>query len=396
MIIQRPIFEKLLTELDKPFVSILIGPRQVGKSFLLKQIFDHAQKLGLNPKYYDLEDPHNLNLFIGDEATLIDILSQNSQIIFIDEFQYLKNATKIFKVLVDRRPNSPKIFASGSSSIEIHKHLKESLAGRYRISTIFPLSLNEIKQNSKYDICDYFKFCGMPGLLNEVTSDDKMSLLNNILQTYLLKDIKSLIKEENIRSFNHLLYLLAQNQGSIVSIANLAREVGLSEPAITKHLEIMHQTFVVFPLASYSNNFGNELKKIKKYYLYDLGIRNSLLKDFSSIKNRQDKGAILESYVFLTLTKYLKLNMELKFWRTRQGAEVDFVLLKDRIPVPIEVKYGQKDNSIPSGIKQFFQRYPLSESGLIITMDYTGDVSFDGKTVNIIKWTELESFFEIT
>jgi len=394
MIIKRPIFEKLLNELDKPFVSILIGPRQVGKSFLLRLIFDHVQKLGLNPKYYDLENPNDLNLFIGDEATLIDRLSQEGQVIFIDEFQYLKNATKIFKVLVDRRPSGPKIFASGSSSIEIHKHLKESLAGRYRVSTIFPLSLNEIMQNSKYNILDYFKFCGMPGLLNEVDSDDKMSLLNNILQTYLLKDIKALVREENIRSFNHLLYLLAQNQGSIVSIANLAREVGLSEPAITKHLEIMHQTFVAFPLASYSNNLGNELKKIKKYYLYDLGIRNSLLKDFSSIENRQDKGAILESYVFLALNKYLKLNMELKFWRTRQGAEVDFVLLKDRIPIPIEVKYGQKDNSIPSGIKQFIQRYPLSESGLIVTMDYTDKASFDGKTINIIKWTELESFFE--
>ena len=393
MIIQRPILPKLLDELDKSYVSILIGPRQVGKSFLLRQIFEHTKNLGMNPEYYDLENPSDLNLFIGDESLLIDRLSQGGRVIFIDEFQYLKNATKIFKVLVDR-PNGPKIYASGSSSIEIHKHLKESLAGRYRISTIFPLSLSEIMQNHEYDPLDYFKYCGMPGLLNEAKADEKMALLNNILQTYLLKDIKALIREENIRSFNHLLYLLAENQGSIVSIASLAREVGLSEPSIHKHLEIMHQTFVAFTLACFSNNLGNELKKAKKYYLYDLGLRNSLLKDFSAIGNRQDKGAILESFVFLSLNRLLKFNMELKFWRTRQGNEVDFVLLRDRIPVPIEVKYGQKDASLPSGMKQFFSRYPASESGVIVTMNYSGKLSVDGKPVHIIKWCDLESFFE--
>jgi predicted AAA+ superfamily ATPase len=158
-------------------------------------------------------------------------------------------------------------------------------------------------------------------------------------RTYLLKDIKSLIREENIRAFNSILYGIAQNQGQIVSVASLARDAGLSEPAIKHHLELMSQTYVCFPLDSYARNLANELKKVKKYYLYDIGIRNCILNDYSQLDNRPDKGAIVESFVALALIKQLKPNMEIKFWRTRQGDEVDFILLKNRIPVPVEVKY---------------------------------------------------------
>lgn len=119
-------------------------------------------------------------------------------------------------------------------------------------------------------ICASAAFRAWP---HEQGAADKMALLKNVLQTYLLKDIKGLIKEENIRAFNSLLYSLAQNQGQVVSIATLARDVGLSEPAIKHHLELMDQTHVCFPIDSYSRNLSNELKKVKKYYLYDTGIR---------------------------------------------------------------------------------------------------------------------------
>jgi len=310
--------------------------------------------------------------------------------VFIDEFHYLKNATKLFKILYDSKTPC-KIFASGSSSIEIHKHLKESLSGRYRLTEIYPCFYKrEMAQIKGYSFDDFFATGGMPGIIHEKTHGDRIDLLKNIVQTYLMKDVKSLIKEENIRAFNSLLYLIAQNQGSTLSVASLAREVRLSEPAVNHHLEIMAQTFTCIPLESYSGNLGNELKKVKKYYLFDLGVRNSLLRDFSKLNDRTDKGVLVESFVFLNIIKQLQPNMEVKYWRTRQGDEVDFVLLKNRIPMPVEVKYSVKDLDVPEGMKKFLHRYKNAQGGIVYSLNKSGYAIFDDRRIDFFKLDQSE------
>lgn len=389
MKIKREIFSKLKNEIKRPFISVITGPSQVGKSFLLTELEKECKRSGLSTKYFNLEFPEDLRQFLANDADIIETLKKSADVIFIDEFHYLKNATKIFKAIYDSR-SKVKIFVSGSSSIELHKHLKESLAGRYRLTNIFPLQIKELKQQKSYRSLDYLGMGGMPGLIHEKTFNEKIELLKNIVQTYLMKDIKGLIKEENIRAFNQLLYLIAQNQGSITPVSGLASEVRLSEPAVKYHLELLEQTFVVHSLTSYSGNLGNELKKVKKYYLYDIGIRNSLLNDFSSIEKRDDKGIILESYVFLSILKQLKPNMEIKFWRTRQGDEVDFILLKNRIPYPVEVKYKLKSPEILDGIKKFLNKYPHAPGAMIISGELQEEVDYKDRTVKFIKWEEAE------
>lgn len=169
------------------------------------------------------------------------MLTQTAEILLLDEFHYLKNASHFFKAVFDSGA-AVKIFASGSSSLEIHKHLKESLAG----------------------------------LLAKRDSQERQTYLHDLLETYILKDIKALIKDENIKAFNHLIYLLADSRGAVVSVANLAREVGLTARTIEKYLTILEQTYVCYPVPSFSTNLANELKKSKKYYLYDIGIRNAM------------------------------------------------------------------------------------------------------------------------
>ena len=390
MNIKRIVYKYLLQEIDRSYISILIGPRQVGKTFLLRQIELACKRKKLKTAFYNLEDPRDLQQFTGSEDKVIEKLQQPLDVIFIDEFHYLKNATKLFKVLYDSN-SSIKIFASGSSSMEIHKHLKESLAGRYRLSFIYPLYYKEEIQLPVYTLEDYLKYGGLPGLVHEKKPVDKMSLLQNILATYLQKDIKSLIKEENIRAYNHLLYSLAQSQGSPVAVANLAREVGLSEPAVKYHLELMAQTYVCYPLESYAKNLANELKKTKKYYLYDIGMRNIILNDFSSLSLRQDKGVIVESFVFLSVIKQLKPNMEVKFWRTRQGDEVDFILLKNRIPVPVEVKYNMTGRQVPEGMQKFLMKYKEAPYGIVITKKGAGEITFDGRVIKFMDWHQAET-----
>jgi predicted AAA+ superfamily ATPase len=391
MEIKRSNYKRLASEIDKPYISILIGPRQVGKTFLMRQLQKESQQRGLKALFHNLEDPHDLLSYGGDEKQLIrQLKNTDADVLFLDEFHYLKNATRIFKVIYDSGIKV-KIFASGSSSMEIHKHLKESLAGRFRLSHIHPLFGRELEQLPGYSFREYLRFGGLPGLIHEQDSEGKMALIKNVIQTYLLKDIKALIKEENIRAFNSLLYNIAQNQGQVVSIAALAREVGLSEPAVKHHLELMAQTYVCFPIDSYSRNLANELKKVKKYYLYDTGIRNCILNDYSSFDHREDKGAIIESFVALSIIKQLKLNMEVKFWRTRQGDEVDFILLKNRVPVPVEVKYRLPRPDVPDGLRKFLQKYPDAPFGLVFSENAMGTVECCGRQVQFLEWSEAEA-----
>jgi predicted AAA+ superfamily ATPase len=226
---------------------------------------------------------------------------------------------------------------------------------------------------------------GLPGLIHFSDPGKKQAFLLDILQSYLLKDIKSLIKEENIRAFNNLLFLLAQNQGAITATAGLSRKVGLTARTIESYLGILEQTYVNFPIHSYSGNLGNELKKSRKYYLYDLGIRNALLKNFAIFCERKDDGVVLESFVFLELHKKLAADTELRFWRLRDGTEVDFIWIKNQKPYPIEVKKSCREKEIPKGIISFINKYPQTDKAFVVNTTFEGEAVYKKTKVSFIK-----------
>lgn len=388
--IKRFIFQQLQQEITQPEINILLGPRQVGKTTLLRMLEEYTQKKGYRTAFFDLEQPQVLADLNRPNREIIEILSKAGDIVFIDEFQYLENASKIFKAIYDAK-SKVKLIVSGSSSIEIHKHLKESLAGRRLTFRVYPLQYSEIKQGGKGELETYLRYGGMPALTHTEDEKRKQVLLSELLTAYILKDVKSLVREENIRAFNHLLYLLAQNQGSLVSAHSLSKEINMSMNALNRYLDILEQTYVSIRLSSYSTNLGNELKKSFKIYLYDLGIRNALIKDFSSVKDRQDKGILLESFVILQLQQILEPNMELKFWRTKDGAEVDFVLLKDRIPIPIEVKARLKAMEISSGLKRYLSRYPKTKQAILINENQEGRIQIGGCSICFVSFETFAS-----
>lgn len=394
MNIKRNIFNKLEEELSTNNITILIGARQVGKTYLLRQLEGTARQRGLTTAFFDLEQPADLMKFNEGEAEIIERLCQVGQVVFIDEFHYLKNASHIFKAIHDR--NAPvKIFASGSSSLAIHQHLKESLVGRKIIYSIYPCSLDEIAQVAgPMAFPTLCRFGGMPGTLHHENDEKKQRLLEDILQSYLLKDIKALIREENLRAFNHLLYLLAQSQGSLVSVASLSQEVGMTARTIESYLEVMAHTYVNFPLHSYSGNLGNELKKSKKYYLYDLGVRNALLKNFAPINDRADSGALLEGFVFGELQKKLRPDSEIRFWRLKTGDEVDFLWIKDQKPYPIEVKQTWHPGEIPKGLKAFLKRYPKTKRAAVMSKNQGDTIQFEDTEVLFRSFDQVASLPE--
>ncbi len=390
---QRNLYKELQKDLTSPKITLIFGPRQVGKSYLMNLL---STKLKSKFTYYDLEQPADISRFAGDQEHINEVLLNSGKTIFIDEFHYLKNAGKAFKAIYDlgRRDQSKKvkIFASGSSSIEMHKHIKESMAGRIHSYCLRPLLLEEYLSIDVADLSipEYFVYGGLPELY-QYSGEDRQSYLNGILETYIQKDIKSLIKEENISSFNKLLYMLAQYQGQIIAVSNLGNDLTVSAQTVQSYLDILEQTYTLYPLKSFSTNISNELKKSKKYYFYDLGLRNALLKNFSRLSKRDDLGTIMETYVYHYLISIAnKANTDLFFWRTTKGNEVDFIWKKNQSLTPIEVKSKYETEDLPKGMKAFFEAYPLTQEAVILfyksqSLEDYQEFNYKGRKIHLIK-----------
>ncbi len=385
----RPIFNELKEELKNQKILILLGARQVGKTYLMQELENEVLNEDKQVKFFNLEIPSDSRFFAQDEAELYDSLVKDADYIFIDEFHYLKNATKLFKAIYDDRKSKVKIIASGSSALEIHKHLKESLAGRKTTYIITPLSFTEINQ-AKKSFNWYLNFGGYPELVKIKEKKSQIRYLEEVVRTYILKDIKALIDEEHIPSFNAMLYDLAFNQGQVISANSLANEYRLNHGTVERYLEILSQTYILHKIPSYASNLSNELKKSKKYYFYDIGIRNSIINNFEEITKRKDKGSIYEQYVCNFLLNNATANAELRFWRTRNDDEIDFVYLKNNKPYIFEVKSKLRKAAIPDAMKTFINSYRNLEAAYVINENIETELEYNGFTVNFIKISDIE------
>ncbi len=362
----RTIYDKLEEELNSNKVCVIFGARQTGKSHLMNKLYKKNKSKAV---FFDLEQPETISQFTQSDIQIKNLLTQSGSIVFIDEFHYINNASHIFKAIYDQAKRDPKhkikIIASGSSAIEMHKHLKESMAGRTSRFYLRPLTLEEYINNKIGDPDKYFVYGGLPEIYT-INEAKRPELLNEIVSSYIQKDIKSLIKETNIGAFNKLIIILA-NLEQAIAVSHLSKELGLSMHIVQSYLDILEQTFVLYSLHSYSSNLSNELKKSKKYYLYDLGIRNSLLKNFQNLNTRKDRGIIYESYVMQYLTSIIDKSIaDLYFWRTTKKDEVDFIWKQDQTVIPIEVKASIEYGEVPNGIKKFISNYPTTPLGVII------------------------------
>jgi predicted AAA+ superfamily ATPase len=400
--LQRNIYGELIADLRRRDVGIIIGPRQVGKTTLLKELARHCHKNRLKYRYFDLEMPSDANYFAREFQPILADLCKGKQIILIDEFHYLPNATKLFKAIHDGFKGI-KVYASGSSAIEMHRHLKESLAGRRRLYRLFPLSFSEWLPSKSStvklpeNICpkinsslhrklriyleEFVVFGGMPGLVHERGRESKKRLLIDLVATYIQKDIKALLREEDILSFNRLLVLLAGQEGSLLSENSASRTLNYSLRQIRKDIAILNQMFLLYVLEPFFTNRGRELKQTNKIYYFDSGIRNAILRDFRELNYRPDKGVLLESLVLNEMLKNLRVSQEIYYWRTREKDEVDFILVQDRVPIAVEVKSGISNAEVPDGIKQFFKRYPECRTAVVMNDHLAEEINYQNRRV---------------
>jgi len=343
-------------------IVIIYGARQLGKTTLAMQIIKELKLKTLHINA-DLNKHHDI-LSSRDLKKLKD-LTEGYNLLFIDEAQRIKNLGINLKILHDELPQL-KVLVTGSSSFDIAYQISDSLAGRKWLHTMYPLSMHELSAKmNKYELSesidDFMTYGLYPEVYTTKTNADKMEMLEEIVSSYLYKDVLELSRIRNSIKIHQLLELLAYRIGSEISINKLSQELEMSRDAVIHYLDLLEKSFVIYRLQGYSKNLSKEVRKKDKYYFYDLGIRNMLIEDFRPIEKRQDVGAIWENFFIMERIKYLRYKGDRSkffFWRVYTGGEVDFVEVLGKQINGLEIKYGNKK---PKPSKTWVDTYPQAE-----------------------------------
>lgn len=353
-IIEDKIEEYLKGEDYKTFY--IWGPRRSGKTTLLKQL---SQKLGVRVFNFDFSSDHNL--FLPDRDILNKLTSEN-KVILIDEIQNYPQATVVLKLLYDEY--KIKVIATGSSELRQKGKGFDTQVGRFTEHYCLPFSLDEIKENSKlpaYEEKSFERkilesiqvFGSYPEIYADETlsGEDKTKLLENIIQTYILKDVVDIYELKNKKLAEDILTKIALQLGSEVSIREIAASLGSNGPTVSNYIEIFIKNYILIPLPSFKTNTRKAVSENRKLYFYDLGIRNALVKDFRETKLRPDQGGLFENFVIIEIEKQRQntgVKRSLYFYREYGGKEVDLIIedyFKNYqcVEVKIQGKGGNKD-----------------------------------------------------
>jgi predicted AAA+ superfamily ATPase len=338
--ITRAIEENIKKELFQHKAIVLLGARQVGKSTLLKNLFaNHNAVLWL-----DAENPDVHLIFENANAKRLELFFETSQIIIIDEAQKINNIGSKLKLITDYLPHL-QVIATGSSSFELRNKLNEPLTGRKFEHHLFPVSFIEMKNH--IGLLEEIRMLPhrlVYGYYPEVvtTQNTEEKILRLIADSYLYKDILLFNGIRRPEKMLALLKVLAWQIGSEVNYSELGRTIGLKNETIEDYIHILEQSFVIYRLNAFHTNQRNEIKKGKKIYFYDLGIRNAIINDFSPFEIRKDKGHLFENFVVNELmkkNKYEEKYEKFYFWRTTEQQEIDLIIERNGQLKTIEIKW---------------------------------------------------------
>lgn len=363
--IQRELQPQITRE-TPPKAVVIFGARQIGKTTLLTELSQYEKSV----RWFngDLITDHRQLQF--SSSTDVELTLRQADTIIIDEAQRFPNIGLILKQLVDvnvRLNLGKKIFATGSSSLELAKGVKESAVGRLVHRQMWPLSISEIAAAKGWgEISQNIERLMIYGTYPAVFTDPDHaeSTLRNYCDGVLYKDLFALAGIRQNEKFMHLVKLLAYNVGSEVNYDNLARDTGLSRTTVADYLQLLEQCFIIKICPSFSRNLSNELKKGKKVYFCDNGVRNAIIGDFSPMVARpsQDGGALWENFFFMERVKLHSIRndfTDMYFWRTTSNNphELDFLEVKNERIRAFECKLSSSAKARPG---KFTTAYPAA------------------------------------
>lgn len=348
---------------------ILLGARQVGKTTLLKQIIQEQHVAAL---YLNCDEPQTVTALTNCNLKELQMIIGANQFVVIDEAQKVNNIGLVLKLIVDNMPNV-QVIATGSSAFELRNSLNEPLTGRKYEYQMFPISSKEIYQSLGYiDLKGSLEtrliYGSYPDILNH--ANDARELLRMLTDSYLYKDI---LATDNLRKpdiLDKLLRALAFQVGSEVSYNELAQIVGTDSKTVERYIELLEKCYIIFRLHGLSRNLRNELKKAKKIYFYDNGVRNAIIQQFAPLELRNDAGALWENFFISERIKrnhYQQHYCNIYFWRTKSQLEIDYIEEQNGQMTAFEMKWNPKksNTSIP---ETFVKAYDVKET-VVITPD---------------------------
>lgn len=323
--IDRTIQKKIQERLFKGKALLIFGPRQAGKSTLVEDLLQNKDHLYLNGDDADTRD-----ILTNTTATKLKVEIGTKKIVFIDEAQRIPNIGLTLKLFTDQI-KSVQVIATGSSAFELSSQVNEPLTGRKYEFRLYPLSFGEMVQHhgliQERRLIEHRLIYGYyPEIVSK--AGEETELLKLLANSYLYKDLLMLEQIKKPSMLSKLLKALALQLGSEVNYQEIAQIVGSDPKTIDKYIDLLEKTFVVFRLPAFSRNVRNEIKKGKKVYFYDCGIRNAIIGNFKSLNARTDVGALWENFVIAERLKYRTYNnmdAEHYFWRTTQQQEIDYI-----------------------------------------------------------------------
>ena len=352
-------------------VLIIYGSRRVGKTTLLNKMLK-STKLK-----YKIDSGENIRineiLSSGDFSLLSEYV-EGYDLVAIDEAQEINNIGKGLKILVDNHPNL-KLIATGSSSFDLSQKIGEPLIGRKKVLKLFPLSQGELLNHfSSFDLKNNLQDClifgSYPEVITSSSKQEKTEILDELVGSYLLKDILSLENIRNPKVLFNLLKLLSFQAGNLVSINELAKQLHIDGKTVSRYLDLLEKTFIIFKIGAFSSNPRKEISKKNKYYFFDNGIRNGIIMQFASIDLRNDIGQLWENFMVSELYKknsYLKLFQQMYFWRNYNGQEIDLLFEKNGQLEAFEFKWKKQQGKLPM---DFSKKYGDIKYNIINQFNY--------------------------
>jgi len=362
--IERILEKVVKNKLHTGKAIVLLGARQVGKTTLLKMLFGTAEEvLWLNGDEIDIQA-----LFATISATRLKAIFGKKKIIVIDEAQRIPDIGLRMKLITDQIPEV-QLVVTGSSSFELANKLNEPLTGRKWEYKMYPLSFAEMVAHhglleEKRLLAHRMVYGYYPDVVNNVGVEKE--ILKQLSNSYLYKDVLLLEQIKKPEGLIKLLQGLAYQVGSQVSYNELSQLTGLDAKTVEKYIVVLEQTFIIFRLGSFSRNLRSELKKSRKIYFYDNGIRNALIANFNQVELRSDVGALWENFMVSERMKYSQYSQNWAnswYWRTKEQKEIDFIEEQDGVLTAFEFKWNpDAKHKMP---KLFLETYTGSEFKII-------------------------------
>ena len=374
--LKRDIIDSVKNHLYKGKAIVLTGPRQAGKTTFLKQLAslsDDSLVLLLN-----CDEPDIRLLLENVTSTQLKVLIGKHKLLLIDEAQKVDNIGLTLKLIVDNI-EAVQVIATGSSAFDLRNKLNEPLTGRKFEYHLYPFSTRELITNTspleEKRLLEQRMVYGMyPDIVNQPS--DARVLLKELTNSYLFKDIFSYRDIRNPEGLNKLLTALALQLGNEVSYNELGRALGIDKETVERYIDLLEKVFVVFRLSSFSRNIRNELKKSRKIYFFDNGIRNAVINNYNPLALRNDHGALWENFIISERKKYLDYNgiyANTFFWRTHAQQEIDYIEDRDGKLYAFEFKWKtDKKYKLPVS---FAEAYPQNSFELITPANYIQFVS---------------------